>query len=103
MIEITQDKFIFRGNERKNSIEISEYSELKKDLMTNMLNEDNNQKCDKPQRTIKHAVRKGHFIRTQTNPNVRSHKRYVKSIKSETHQTYCIAPINVFLFSIIKR
>ena len=58
---------------------------------SSMLNEDNNQKCDKPQRTIKHAVRKGHFIRTPTNPNVQSHKRYVKSIKSETHQTFCIA------------
>jgi len=43
-------------------------------MTNNMLNEDNNQKCDKPQRTIKHAVRKGHFIRTQTNPNVQSHK-----------------------------
>ena len=64
--------------------------------MTNMLNEDNNQKCDKPQRTIKHAVRKGHFIRTQTNPNVRSHKRYVKSIKSETHHTYRISRFPIF-------
>ena len=45
---------------------------------SSMLNEDNNQKCDKPHRTIKHAVRKGHSIKTQTNHNVQSHKGFVK-------------------------
>ena len=45
---------------------------------SNMLNEDDNQKCDKPRRTIKHAVRKGPSIKTQTNHNIQSHKRYVK-------------------------